>query len=198
MANIYKTIKGNRVKVTPTEAKQTIMRANGWTAQEYKKHYDIFKNKLRAFEAFEGTPRSKSQSAVELLYKQAKAKLREGADYQPSIKMQRIESFTSISSGKAGQQALANAMYRARREATYSSATYKQFEGLIEKNAKAKEIYDTIKDPVKREKALTDYANKLHAKIDEQDKAQENEAIPYGETYGSDTNVAFDISAYKD
>ena len=196
MANLYKTIKGNRVKVTPTEAKATIMRANGWTAEQYKKQYDIFKNKLRAYEAFEGKY-AKKQSAVELLYKQAKAKIREGADYQPSIKMQRIESFTSISSGKAGQKALEGAMYRARREATYSTATYRQFEGLIENNAKAKEIYDTIKDPVKREKALTDYANKLHAKIDEQDKAQQNEAIPYGETYGSDTDIAFDISAYK-
>ena len=96
MANLYKTIKGNRVKVTPTEAKTTIMRANGWTAEQYKKQYDIFKNKLRAYEAFEGKF-AKRQSAVELLYKQAKAKLREGADYQPSIKMQRIESFTSVS-----------------------------------------------------------------------------------------------------
>lgn len=190
---IYRTIKGETMKVKPSEVKATIMKANNWTAEQYKKQYDIFKNKLRAFEAFEGT--GQRQSAVELLYKQARAKIREGAEYQPSIKMQRINAFTSVSSGKASKL-LENEMYRSRREATYSSATYKQFEGLIAKNAKAKEIYDTIKDPVQREKALTDYANKLHAKLDEEGKTQENEAIPYGETFGSDNTVEFDYNEY--
>ena len=194
---LYKTSKGATVKIKPSEIKQTIMRANGWTAQEYKKNYDIFKNKLRAYEAFEGSY-AKKQSPVELLYKQAKAKLREGVDYVPSIKMQRIESFTSVSSGKAGLKALEGRMYKSRREAAYSAATYKQFEGLISKNAKAKEIYDTIKDPVKREKALADYAEMIHAKIDEQDKAEENEAIKAGngEMFGSTDTVDYDISAW--
>ena len=159
---IYRKIKGETVKVKPSEVKATIMKANNWTADQYKKQYDIFKNKLRAFEAFEGT--GQRQSAVELLYKQARAKIREGAEYQPSIKMQRINAFTSVSSGKASKL-LENEMYRSRREATYSSATYKQFEGLIAKNAKAKEIYDNIKDPVQREKALTDYANSAQIQI---------------------------------
>ena len=190
---IYRKIKGETVKVKPSEVKATIMKANNWTADQYKKQYDIFKNKLRAFEAFEGT--GQKQSAVELLYKQARAKIREGAEYQPSIKMQRINAFTSVSSGKASKL-LENEMYRSRREATYSSATYKQFEGLIAKNAKAKEIYDAIKDPVQREKALTDYANKLHAKIDEEDKVSENEAIPSGLTFGSKDDFEFDYSEY--
>lgn len=190
---IYRKIKGETVKVKPSEVKATIMKANNWTADQYKKQYDIFKNKLRAFEAFEGT--GQKQSAVELLYKQARAKIREGAEYQPSIKMQRINAFTSVSSGKASKL-LENEMYRSRREATYSSATYKQFEGLIAKNAKAKEIYDNIKDPVQREKALTDYANKLHAKIDEEDKVSENEAIPSGLTFGSKDEFEFDYSEY--
>lgn len=190
---IYRKIKGETVKVKPSEVKATIMKANNWTADQYKKQYDIFKNKLRAFEAFEGT--GQRQSAVELLYKQARAKIREGAEYQPSIKMQRINAFTSVSSGKASKL-LENEMYKSRREATYSSATYKQFEGLIAKNAKAKEIYDNIKDPVQREKALTDYANKLHAKIDEEDKVSENEAIPSGLTFGSKDEFEFDYSEY--
>ena len=194
---LYRKIKGEKIKITPTEAKKTIMRANGWTAEEYKKHYDIFKNKLRAFEAFEGQY-AKKQSAVELLYKQAKAKMREGADYQPSIKMQRIESFTSVSSGKAGQKALEGAMYKSRREAMYATATYNQFKDFIAKNSKAKEIYDNIKDPVKREKALTEYANAIHAKMDETDKVTENEAIPSGETFGSKDTFEFDYSEYKD
>lgn len=191
---IYRKIKGEAIKIKPSVVKATIMRANNWTAEQYKKQYDIFKNKLRAFEAFEGKYANK-QSAVELLYKQARAKIREGTEYQPSIKMQRIEAFTSVSSGKASKL-LENAMYKSRREATYSSATAKQFEGFIAKNAKAKEIYDSIKDPVAREHALTDYANKVHAKMDETDKVTENEAVASGLTFGSNDEIEFDYSEY--
>ena len=87
-------------------------------------------------------------------------------------------------------------LYRQRRASTYEDATYKQFKGLVESNKQAKAIYDTIKDPVMREKALSDYANKLHAKINEQDEVVESEAIPFGETYGSDEQIDFDIEDY--
>lgn len=189
---------GVKVKVSPSEVKRTIMKANNWTAEQYKKQYDIFKNKLRAFEAYEGTPASEKQSAVELLYKQAKAKIREGASYTPSIKMQRIRSFTSVSSGKAGQKALQGRLYQERRSALYKEATYKQFKGLIEKNDKAREIYENVTDPVKREKALSDYANKLKAKMNEQDEVTATEAIPSGETFGSDDSFDFDYSEYME
>ena len=68
---------------------------------------------------------------------------------------------------------------------------------LIETNEKAKEIYNKIKDPYKREKALSEYANKLHTKIDESEKVIESEAIPFSsQVYGSDTTIDFDIDAY--
>jgi len=197
--NLFKTVKGQRVQMTSREVKAYIMKVNNWTAEQYKKQYDIFKNKLRAFEAYEASTGAKvtQQSAVELLYKEARSKASYGSNYTPSIKMQRIRSFTSVSSGKAGQKALQSTKYRERRAKAYGDATFKQFEGLIRSNQTASNIYYNIKDPVKREKALTDFANQMHAKIDAQGRATANEAIPSGETIGSDTaDITFDISKY--
>lgn len=194
----YKYVGGKRVVMTNREVKAYIMKQNGWNSTQYKKQYDIFKNKLRAYENYERASGKQvtSQSPVEVLFREAKAKARDGVNYTPSIKMQRIRSFTSVSSGKAGQKALQGHLYRQRRASTYEDATYKQFKGLINSNDKAKAIYDIIKDPVMREKALSDYANKLHAKINEQDEVLESEAIPFGETYGSDEQIDFDIENY--
>lgn len=194
----YKYVNGERVKMTSREVKAYIMKVNGWTTDQYNKQYDIMRNKVRAYEAYERQSgrQVQSQSVQSLLFKEAKAKKRMGADYKPSIKMQRIRSFTSVSSGKAGQKALQGQRYRQRRAKTYEDATYKQFKGLIESNPQAKFIYDSISDPVKREQAMTDYANKLGAKIDEQDQVNENEAIPFGETYGSTDEIDFGIEDY--
>lgn len=194
---LTRIVKGKEVKISAREVKQTIMKANNWTAEEYKKKYDIFKNKLRAFEAYEKV--SVKQSPVELLYKQAKAKMRD-KDYKPSIKMRRIQDFTSISSGKKLQEAMTHKRYLEARTATYTDATYLQFRGLIENNSKAEEIYETIKDPVKREKALADFANKIKAAKKENDERVANEAIPVGsgEAIGSPDFVDFDLTPYLD
>jgi len=194
----YKYVGGQRVKMTNREVKAYIMKTNKWTTEQYNKKYDILRNKLRSYEAYEkASGRAvKPQSVQSLLFKEAKAKQRLGSDYTPSIKMQRIRSFTSVSSGRAGQRALQGRLYQQRRASTYEDATFKQFRGLVENNPQAKLIYDAIKDPVKREKALTDFANKLHAKINEQDEVVESEAIPFGETYGSDDAIDFDMEEY--
>ena len=189
-----------KVKMTPSQIKAEIMKINKWTPEQYKKNYDIFKNKLRSYEAFERASGVdvETQSARDLLYKEAKAKKRFGNNYQPSIKMQRIREFTSISSGKALEKALQSKKYTTAREMTYSAKSYKQFEGLIRSNPKAQEIWNNVKDPVKREQALVDLANKINAKIDEQTKAmkESGEAIPSGEVFGSSDVIEFDISAY--
>ena len=199
-SGLYKIVKGSRVEMSSKEVKQYIMKQNNWTSSQYDKQYDIFKNKLRAYENYERAHgvASQRQSPTQLLFKEAKAKAREGANYSPSIKMQRIRSFTSVSSGKAGQRALQSERYMSRRTQLYEQATTRQFEGLIKNNKMAQEIAMRIKDPVKREKALAEYANKIHAKIDEQGRAQENEAIPHGETFGSNDVADFDIDAYLD
>ena len=43
---------------------------------------------------------------------------------------------------------------------------------------------------------MTAYANQLGAKINEQDEVIENEAIPFGETFGSNDEIDFDIDSY--
>ena len=199
-SGIYKMVRGGRVEMSSREVKQYIMKQNNWTSQQYNKKYDIFKNKIRAYENYErahGVTKQR-QSPAQLLFKEAKAKAREGSDYKPSIKMERIKRFTSVSSGRAGQKALQGKLYQARRASLYKEATSKQFKGLIDNNAKAKEIAERINDPVKREQALADYANKIRAKFDEEGKAQENEAIPFGETFGSGDDVDFDIEYYME
>ena len=195
---IYKRVGGEQIKMSSREVKAFIKKVNGWTDEEYNKKYDIFKNKVRAYEAFERQSgrNVKKQSPVELLYKQAKTKKREGANYKPSIYMQNIERFTSVSSGKAGQKALRGKLYRQKRASAYEEATNKAFEALINKNPTAQEINAKIKDPVKKREALSDLAKTIKAKIDEEGKVQENEAIPYGETYGSTEPIDFDFDAY--
>ena len=194
----YKYQNGQRVKMTNREVKSYIMKINGWTTEQYNKQYDILRNKVRSYEAYERASgrTTQTQSVQSLLFKEAKAKKRMGAEYTPSIKMQRIKSFTSVSSGKAGQKALTGKRYRQKRAKTYEDATYKQCKGLINSNKQARNMYESISDPVKREEAMTAYANQLGAKINEQDEVNENEAIPFGETFGSNDEIDFDIDSY--
>lgn len=213
MANIYKVVKGVKTKVSASEVKQTIMKANNWTSEQYRKQYDLFKNKLRAFESYEeGHGKAvKPQSPVEVLYKQAKAKIREGADYKPSIAMQRIQSFSAVSITKGrsyykkdkdkvdtreAKKRAKRKVYDTQRTSTYYGATYRRFEGLIKKNEGALRIFLEIDDPVKLEEALVDYANKMHINVDNLNKLT-SWAIPFsGESYGSTEEIAFDLTPY--
>lgn len=197
MKKIYKIVDGEQVALKASEVKNFIMKVNNWNADQYQKEYDIFKNKLRTLENFEGVPKADRESPVELLYKQAKAKKRYGSDYQPSIKLQRILRTSAYSSSpKRQQQLLKNQSYVERLQKRYRESTNKAFKGLLEKNPTAKEIDDKIKDPVQREKALIDLADKLHARIDEQGIILDLGGIPFGESVGSSDGIDFDLTPY--
>ena len=172
------------------------MRANNWTAEQYRKQYDIFKNKLRAFESFKKahgvnvTP----QSPQEMLYKQAKAKLNYGDQYEPSLQMQRIQSFSAVSITK-GRRLAENleSTYSKKRAATYEQTTQRGFEEFIQKVPMAKEINETIEDPVKKEEALKALAEHIKAK-----QKPTGEVIS-GEQFGSDAAAEdFDYSEWLD
>lgn len=206
LPQIFKTNKsGERVRVSPHEVKKFIMSAHGWTAEEYTKKRDIFKNKLRAFESFQRAQGKeiKQQNVVEMLYKQAKAMKAHGADYKPSQAIKRIEAFSAVSITKGRKQAT-------RQGKAFNAINTKQlvyvsdrFEKLINTNAGAKRIVDAFYkkaeedgrpvNATKLEEALSDYANAMHVRIDNQGTG---ETIPSGETYGSDTDFAFDIDEY--
>lgn len=184
---LYKTIKKNgehvKVKLKPSEIKQTIMQAHGWTSDQYRKQYDIFKNKLRAYESFREAHGGQVtiQSPQEMLYKQAKAMLREGSEYTPSQEMQRIQSFSAVSITKGRKQAQQlGSVYTQRRMKQFAETTARQFKGLIDKIPMAQHIMEEIDDPVKQEEALKALAEHIHAK-----RAPTGEVIE-GETFGSD------------
>ena len=194
---IYKLKNGERVALKPREIKADIMKANNWTADQYRKQYDIFKNKLRAYESYKKELGADvtQQSVVELLYKAAKSKMRYGADYEPSQVMKEIQSFSAVSITK-GRQQVKNDRFIKRQNEQYTDYLNTRFGDLVSNNDGAKQIWDAFKDgdgnitnPIKLEKALSDYAEKLH----ELEKGS-NEIN--GETYGSDTIVDFNINNY--
>lgn len=191
----YKIKGGEEVEISSSEIKKTIMKANNWTADEYRKNYDIFKNKLRAYEAFResrGAKPSERQNAVDVLYREAKAKMRYGSDYTPSQKMQQIRGFSAYSITK-GRKMAQSAEYQKRQAEKYDAFVSSRFDGLIKHNKQAQALAEKYDDPVEREKVLSAYADALKLAIDEQGNVEEGNGIPYsGEAYGSDIEIDFD------
>ena len=137
------TYSGSGKKISAKQKKAAIMAANDWTEEQYRKQYDIFKNKLRAYESFRRAHGAKveTQSPQDVLYRAAKAKRREGEDYKPSIEMQRIQSFSAVSITKGRKLAQDfESGYSRRRAATFGSGTIAAFKGFIEAIPKAQEI----------------------------------------------------------
>lgn len=132
-----------QVQMKPSEIKETIMKANNWTADQYRRQYDIFKNKLRAYENFREAHGAevKTQSPLEVLYKQAKTKLREGSAYQPSLEMKRIQSFSAVSITKGKKLARnLNSVYSKRRGELFAATTNRAFAGFVRDVTKAQAI----------------------------------------------------------
>ena len=205
MAKYYKWKNGKKIAMSSREVKQFIMEQNGWTAETYRKQYDIFKNKLNAYESYQ---RSRGvavehQSTTALLFKEAKSKKTYGNDYKPSMKMQQIKSFSAYSITKGRQLAQGDSAsarrYQAKETAKYEAYVQRRFGGLIESSPTAQKIDELIKDPVKKERALSELANKLNAKITDDEVKEAAEAIPIStEHYGSSDEIDIDISEYLD
>lgn len=193
---IYQTRNGVRVMLSAHDIKAYVMKERGWTSETYNKEYDKLRNRLRAYEGFQRQSgfEVEKQSPASLLYFESRARQREGAEYQPSLELQRIQSFPSLSSGKALTRALERRSETFARR--YSTTTDRAFAGLIAANPTAAEIAESVTDPVKREQALKDLAKKLHAKQDAAGRVQASSAIPFGQAVGSDDAIDFDIEAY--
>lgn len=197
MANkIYMTRNGIRVALSSRDIKAYVMKERGWTSEQYNKEYDKLRNKLRAYEAFQRKSgvQVETQSPASLLYFETRSMKRQGANYKPSLEMQRIQSFSSISSGKALQKALDSKSGKF--GAKYRKITDAIFAGLIAANPSAAEAAEKIKDPVKREQAMKEIAAKLHARQDAAGRVQATSAIPFGQAVGSDISVDIDIEKY--
>ena len=186
-----------QVRMTSREVKAEIMKQNGWTSEQYRKQYDILKNKVRAYESFRRSQgiKEQPQNIVKMLYAEAKAKARYGEEYKPSQKLQQIKKFSAYSITK-GRQLAQQEKYQQRESAKYEAYVSKRFEGFIRDNAGAQRIAQAIKNPVMLEKALSDYVDKLNIQIAEDMKESSQSGIPVNETYGSNDEVDFDISDY--
>lgn len=193
---IYQIRKGVRVALTAREVKAYVMKERGWTSDQYEKEYDKLRNRLRAYEAFQRQSgvEVEKQSPSTLLYFESKARRREGADYRRTIELERIYSFPSISSGKALTRRLQSNIESF--QEIYFIGTIDKFYGFINKNPTAQAIFTQIEDPVKLERALTDYANKVYASIKKYKEDTETAAIPFGQAIGSSSALDFDIGAY--
>ena len=193
---IYQTRNGVRVALTARDIKSYVMKERGWTSAQYSKEYDKLRNRLRAYEAFQRQSgvSAEAQSPASILYFESRARKCEGAEYQPSLELQRIKSFPSISSGKALERALERRSETFARR--YTETTNKVFAGLIAANPTVAEIAERVTDPVKRERALIDLATKLHARQDAAGRVQASSAIPFGQAVGSDEAIDFDIESY--
>lgn len=199
--------------ITKKEMRQTIMTANNWTAEQYRKQYDIFKNKLRFYEEvqrsrgvkeYQAGGEKAQQSPQELLYKIARAKQRFGADYEPSQEVEQIQSVTAHSISK-GRKIAAQASSKSY-QAAVSKIVNIRFKGFIEYYDKAEEITKAITDPIAQEAALTAFAAYLHER---QPRTGKDKGAPkpkkgaggfvQGETYGSgaeDSGADFDFSEW--
>ena len=191
---IYKVKAGQQIKVSASEIKKTIMKVNRWSAKTYNKKRYLFKNKLRTYEAF--TKSKTAQSPVELLYKQALAKKREGRNYHPSLKMKRIMKLTAYGNKGRISYGLARPKKALELNEAFSRATRAKFGNFIAANPGAQKIWDEVTDPVKREQALADYADAVHAKMAADEKIVAGSAIPFGDVAGTPDVVDFDLTPY--
>lgn len=193
---IYTYKKGERVQLKPSEVKAYIMKVNKWDSRTYRKQYDLFKNKVRAYESFQQAQGKQvvPQSISGLLYKTAKSMHMYGKDYKPSQKLQQIMEFSAYSISK-GRELAYDIKYQAKQSQKYLAYIDKRFGGLINVNSGARAIYQQYLNdslalgiPLNAtglESALADYANKMHAKMDQEGIVRESSAIPYGEVSGS-------------
>lgn len=201
-SGIYRTIKGETVELSAAQVKAEVMLLRGWTARQYEKEYDKIRNRIRAYEGFERLKGEKvtPESPAAFLYKESRAMQRHGADYTPSPRTAAIRKTTSISSGKVLENLLKGKSKSAKkaRGAFYRRAAQgvERFSGLIAKNPTAAKMANEIKDPSKLLSALKAFANDLHIKIDASGRAQDSAAIPFGMSFGSTEELAFDYSAW--
>ena len=198
-----------RKYLTSREVKAYIMKQNKWTADQYQKQYDIFKNKVRAYEAYQRAQGIKEapQNISELLYREAKAKHMYGKEYKPSQKLEQIKGFTAYSITKGRQKAQEKA-YLEKQSKKYGDYINRRFGPFIKNNEGAQEIQQAFIDdaeakgePInyaKMEVALSDYADMLGYQNISKKELESQEAIPVSsEVYGSGDAVEdFDVSDY--
>ena len=146
---IIKDGEPTQVTISSKEMKSTIAKAYGISLEAVDKKYYIFRNRLRAYESFkrESGLEVIPQSPLNLMYKQAKSKLRHGADYKPSKEFEAINTFSAVSISKGERLAKApNSSYYKKHQAELGNLAMKNFEKFISAHTSAKDLVKAYKE----------------------------------------------------
>lgn len=115
------------------DIKTRVLQWTGWTKEEYKKEYDILRNKTRNYELLTG---SKTNIKVnELLYQQKASEKKYGAHYQPSRLIRAIMATTSASTGRVQKKGVSTAS-----EAKIAREILQEFKGFTQKSTEGARI----------------------------------------------------------
>ena len=178
--------RGNK-ELTASEVKSYIIQQPGLTSEEYKKQNDNLRNRVRNLESYQRAQgiNVPKQNVSAILYREAKAMKTYGSRYTPSQEIERLRGFKSVSTGRFKAASVSPKLEQSQR--TYVEA---RFAGLMAANSAAHEIYERLRnEPAKAEKALAEFASRIHA------KPSGEGAIPSGYAIGStDEDSGFDLA----
>ena len=140
---IIKDGEPTQVSISSREMKSTIAKAYGISLEAVDKKYYLFRNRLRAYESFkrESGVDVTPQSPLNVMYKQAKAMLRHGADYKPSNEFEAINTFSAVSISKGERLAKATgSRYYKKHQTELGNLALRNFEKFITAHTSAKEL----------------------------------------------------------
>ena len=163
-----------QVNLTSREMKSTIAKAYGISIVDVDKKYYLFRNRLRAYESFkiENGYEVERQSPLNVMYKQAKAMLKYGSDYEPSREFQAINQFSAVSITKGEQLAKATgSRYYRKHQTELGNLALKNYDKFISAHKSAKDLVQAYKEGkitgVNLQEALGQMAKDVKASIKE-------------------------------
>ena len=187
----------NGKEITRNMAVQEIAQLRNWSKEQTQREIKRLNYGLRKLRKLEGEREFNKQSGLQLLYSMTKSQKRYGEEYRPS---ESVKLLYKILPKKRKTVSGKRPAIKTRKHTInlFKQRTRNQFNEFIKVNEKAQEIVKKIKDPIKRDKALADLANKIHAKRNEQERIERESIIPISnEIVGSDTtDIDFDINDY--
>lgn len=197
------TGKYERVAVRGEQVRSTIMKAYGLKDEkEYRRFYDVMKNKAYTYNAF--TKGDKVKSVQSLLYASAKSKIKYGNDYKPSKQMTLLQSMPAYSKSK-GERVAGDRQSQSYKnvQSRFAASIARNMSGLINAHRGTDSnpsIVDQIlkkyeDDPATKMQALIEYANKSKEwrRDSEGNYVKADNAFPLGSTAGSSGVTEFDF-----
>ena len=195
-----------KVSVKDSEVKAKIMEAfNLKTDQEYRRFYDIQKNKVNTYNEFTKADKKdapKIQSVQSFLYSQAKSRLKYGQDYEPSAQTKLVNSMPaySITKGRNVHEKMHSQQHKdvQMRFAASMLKNMEHFMAAYQGTEKNPSILDKIKekykdDPAKMMGAIAAYAESLKEvkKNAKGEYVKSESGFPLGSTAGSPSATKF-------